>query len=98
MPTREWIITYIVAVNLLGFAAMGIDKLKAKKHAWRIPEATLFSIAIIGGSLGSIIGMRVFHHKTKHKKFTVGLPLIFLLELALALALVFNPGIKISIL
>ena len=71
-------------MNIIGFASMGIDKKRAQRSAFRIPEATLFAIALIGGSLGSILGMRIFHHKTKHLKFVLGLPLILLAQLALA--------------
>lgn len=98
LETHFWLIGYVVAVNLVGFAAMGIDKFKAKNHAWRIPEATLFFIAIIGGSIGSIAGMRVFHHKTLHKKFTIGMPLILLVQIILVLVLIFDPELIIKIL
>ena len=74
---------YLAMLNLIGFALMGIDKKRAVKKLWRIPESTLFIIALIGGSIGSIIGMRVFHHKTKHWYFT----LVNVLGLALHLAL-----------
>ena len=93
-----WLVTYVLAVNLIGFAAMGLDKFKAKNHAWRIPESTLFFIAIIGGSIGSILGMRVFHHKTLHKKFTIGMPLILIIQIALVLVLIFDPEIIIKLL
>lgn len=71
---------YLAVMNLTGFAMMGIDKRKAVKRLWRIPESTLFVIAIIGGSVGSIIGMRVFHHKTRHWYFVLGMPLILILQ------------------
>lgn len=74
---------YCILINLVGFAMMGIDKYKAKKRAFRIPEATLFSIALIGGSIGSIIGMYTFHHKTRHHKFTIGMPVILVIQLLL---------------
>ena len=70
---------------------MGIDKRKAKKGSFRIPEATLFSIAIIGGSIGSILGMFLFRHKTKHWYFVIGLPVIFGLQLGLMALLYFLP-------
>ncbi len=82
------IIVYLVIMNIAGFASMGIDKSKAKKGAWRIPEATLFMIALLGGSAGSILGMQHFRHKTKHWYFTVGMPAIFFLQLALVLFIV----------
>ena len=76
-------ILYIVVLNLIGFLSMGIDKSRAKKGDWRIPERTLFLIALLGGSVGSILGMQVFRHKTKHKSFLVGMPLILALQLLL---------------
>ncbi len=81
------IIVYFLVMTIIGYASMGIDKQKAKKHAWRIPEATLFSIAILGGSVGSILGMFHFRHKTKHWYFVMGLPAIFFIQLAIAVYL-----------
>jgi len=78
-------------MNIIGFASMGIDKKRAQRSAFRIPEATLFAIALIGGSLGSILGMRVFHHKTKHWYFKFGMPLILILQILTALLLYFSP-------
>jgi uncharacterized membrane protein YsdA (DUF1294 family) len=72
-------------MNIVGFAAMGIDKLKAKKQVWRIPEKTLFLLSIFGGSLGSWAGMYVFRHKTKHWYFRVFMPLIFLIHVVLGI-------------
>ena len=66
---------YLLIVNLAGFAAMGIDKNRARRKAWRIPESTLFLLAIIGGSIGSIAGMYTFHHKTLHPQFVWECPL-----------------------
>ena len=71
---------YLALMNLIGFAMMGIDKHKAVKKLWRIPEYTFFVIALIGGSVGSIIGMRVFHHKTRHWYFVYGMPFILILQ------------------
>lgn len=71
---------YLIIINIIGFLSMGIDKYKAIKDEWRIPERTLFIIAILGGSLGSWIGMYTFHHKTKHWYFVVGMPLILIIE------------------
>lgn len=70
---------------------MGIDKYKAKKRAFRIPEATLFIVALIGGSIGSIAGMYTFRHKTRHRRFVYGLPLILFFQLALIAALFYAP-------
>lgn len=75
------LIMYAVLVNLLGFYAMYSDKQKARKRAFRIPEATLFTIAIIGGSIGCILGMYLFRHKTRHWYFVYGLPFILILQL-----------------
>ncbi len=77
------VISYLIIMNLTGFALMGIDKQKARKKAWRIPEATLFLFALCGGSIGSIIGMYAFRHKTKHWYFVIGMPLILVLQLVL---------------
>jgi len=88
---------YIILVNLIGFFLMGIDKRKAIKHAFRVPEATLFTIALIGGSIGSIAGMYVFRHKTRHWYFVYGMPIILLLQIALIL-FVLNGPFEIAIL
>ena len=85
------LIFYIVFVNLLGFYAMYNDKLRSKKRAFRIPEATLFTIAIIGGSIGSILGMYVFRHKTRHWHFVYGLPIILVLQIVGLIALQIAP-------
>lgn len=81
------IIAYFIVINIGGFASMGIDKAKARKHTWRVPEATLFAIAALGGSIGSILGMYHFRHKTKHWYFVVGMPIIFFIQLAIAVYL-----------
>ena len=77
------IIVWLAAINLIAFAAMGRDKKAVQRGARRTPEKTLFLLAILGGSLGAMAGMKVFHHKTKHKSFTIGMPLILALQLAL---------------
>ena len=74
---------YIILINLIAFVVFGIDKRKARKEQWRVPESTLFILAIIGGSIGALLGMLVFRHKTKHRKFTIGIPLILALQIAL---------------
>lgn len=86
-PLLILIIAFFVIINIAGYVSMGLDKAKARKHAWRIPEATLFSIAILGGSVGSILGMFHFRHKTKHWYFVLGMPLIFFIQLAIAIKL-----------
>ena len=84
----EEIICYILAVNIATFFLYGIDKYKAKKGKWRISEATLLTMAAIGGSIGAWAGMRLWHHKTMHKKFKYGIPLI--MQVALAVYLLTN--------
>lgn len=96
MDVITMLLSYFAAVNLIGFALMGIDKYKAKKRAFRIPEATLFIIAIIGGSIGSIIGMYTFRHKTRHRSFVYGMPFILIVQIALIIAL-FNIPFEVSI-
>ncbi|WP_194192363.1 DUF1294 domain-containing protein [Clostridium chrysemydis] len=78
---KHYIYLYLVIINIVGFLSMYIDKRKAKKHKFRISENTLMLIALIGGSVGSLIGMNIFRHKTKHIKFSIGIPLILLLQL-----------------
>lgn len=74
------ILIYLQLVNLAAFAAMGIDKFKAKTGRWRIPEAVLMTLAVIGGSIGAIAGMYLFRHKTRKHKFSIGLPAILVLQ------------------
>ena len=83
------VILYIIIINLIGFLAMLIDKNKAERGAWRIPENTLLWITILGGSIGTITGMYVFRHKTKKAKFTIGFPAILILEIVLAICISF---------
>ncbi len=82
---------YLLIINILGFAFMGIDKRRAIRSAFRIPEATLFAVAIIGGSIGSILGMHIFRHKTKHWYFLFGMPIILILQIALVVFLYLSP-------
>ena len=72
---------YVIIMNIIGVMMMGIDKSRAKRHAWRIPERTLFLISLLGGSVGSLAGMYLFRHKTKHMKFVIGMPLILLIQI-----------------
>lgn len=74
------IFLYLLAVNIITFIVFGIDKQRAKNQEWRISEATLIGLAVIGGSVGALLGMRFFRHKTKHKKFTVGIPVILMIQ------------------
>ena len=85
-------LAYFVAVNVVTFIVYGIDKWKAKKGRWRISEATLLFLAVIGGSIGAWMGMSVWHHKTLHKKFRYGIPLIFIAQLGLILYFLFKAG------
>ncbi len=87
MDWIEFIIGYLVAINLVGFIAMAVDKSKAKRRARRISEKSLLTLAILGASPGVWIGMYVFHHKTKKRKFAFGVPGILIIQILLALAL-----------
>ncbi len=84
---KALLLLYLLIINALGFALMLADKWKARKNLWRIPEATLMAVAALGGSIGSLLGMYAVRHKTKHLKFTVGIPLILGLQLLLAVFL-----------
>ncbi|MCR4690609.1 MAG: DUF1294 domain-containing protein [Lachnospiraceae bacterium] len=91
------LLCYVLVMNIIGFALMGIDKTKARKRAWRIPESTLFLFALFGGSIGSIAGMFFFRHKTKHWYFVVGMPLILILQIV-ALVLFLKMPITFTVL
>ena len=84
------ILGYLLAVNIATFFLYGIDKYKAKKSKWRISEATLLMMAVIGGSIGAWAGMRLWHHKTMHKKFKYGIPIIIILQVTIAVYLQTN--------
>ena len=79
------LVAYVAIINTLAFFVYGIDKLKAKKGKWRIPESTLLLLAIIGGSIGAWFGIKVWHHKTLHKKFKYGIPLIVIIQIVIAI-------------
>ena len=85
MNVHLTVIYCLLAINAVVFLVYGIDKLKAKKGKWRISESTLLLFAVIGGSIGAWLGMKAWHHKTMHKKFRYGLPLIILLQFSVAL-------------
>ncbi|MGM9659127.1 MAG: DUF1294 domain-containing protein [Faecousia sp.] len=78
------ILLYLLIINALGFLLMLVDKLKAKKNRWRIRESTLITVAALGGSVGSLLGMYTFRHKTQHLKFTLGIPLILAAQCVIA--------------
>lgn len=78
------LIIYLILINIAAFILYGIDKHKAKKSRWRISEAALMWVAAVGGSIGAILGMRIWHHKTLHKKFRFGIPAILVAQVALA--------------
>ncbi len=81
MTFTQIFIIYLIIINILGFLIMGLDKHKAKMGDRRIPENTLFTFTVLGGGVGTIAGMYVFHHKTKKMKFKIGMPLILILEI-----------------
>ena len=84
---KNYILYYVAAVNIVAFMLMFVDKEKAKRHKWRIPEKTLFMSAILGGSVGAILGMQIFRHKTKHWYFVWGMPMILVLQVVLVIVL-----------
>lgn len=84
------LVTYLLAINLLAFMMFFTDKAKARKAKWRISEKSLLMVSLLGGSLGAFIGMKFFRHKTKHKLFTIGLPLILLVQVIVLLMYLTN--------
>ncbi len=82
MHLLNLLLIYLIFANLLSFLLMGLDKYKARKRLWRIKESTLFLTSVIGGSLGSLLGMFLFHHKTKHTKFLIGMPVILIVHIS----------------
>lgn len=83
------VLYYLLAVNLLTFIIYGIDKYKARHNHWRVREASLLLLAALGGSIGALLAMKVFHHKTQHKKFRYGVPAILFIQITLAVYLYF---------
>ncbi len=81
----KYLLIYLLIINAAGFLVMLIDKFKARKNLWRIPERTLMGIALLGGSIGCLVGMYTVRHKTKHLKFTMGIPLILAAQVVLAI-------------
>ena len=89
-PVITYLLWYLAAVNLVTFTVYGVDKAKARCGAWRVPEKTLFLLPLLGGSVGALLGMLVFRHKTKHWYFVWGIPLILLAQIALAVWVYFK--------
>ena len=85
MTIKEIVIVYLVVINVATFLTYGIDKWMAKKSLWRIREASLLGLAVLGGSIGAWLGMKVWHHKTMHKKFKYGIPLILVVQIVIVL-------------
>lgn len=77
---NQWVVAYVIIINIVGLCVMGIDKKRAIHHKWRIPEKTLFLVSLVGGSIGTWLGMYLFRHKTKHWYFVVGMPAILILQ------------------
>lgn len=87
---NNYIVLYIIIINLITFIFFWNDKGRSKKSVWRIPEKTLLGLCLIGGSIGGLLGMRVFHHKTRHALFVWGIPMIIVLQIGLGLLLYFK--------
>ena len=79
----EALLYYLIVINIVTFLVYGIDKVKAKQGSWRISEVSLLILAVIGGCIGALLGMKIWHHKTMHKKFKFGLPLILIIQIIL---------------
>lgn len=83
LDVLTYITIYLLVLNIIGFLIMGIDKRRAKKRMWRIPEKTFFIVSLLGGSIGTWAGMYTFRHKTKHWYFVIGMPLILVLQIGI---------------
>jgi uncharacterized membrane protein YsdA (DUF1294 family) len=88
--TTKNIIIYLIIINIIGFFIMWLDKQKAKKSKWRIKENTLFLVAALGGGIGTIAGMYTFRHKTQKAKFVIGFPAIIVIQILIAIAIIFK--------
>ena len=91
MNSLEFLLAYLGIINLISFVIMGNDKRKSKRNSFRTPESILFLLALMGGSIGSILGMYIFRHKTKHWYFVVGMPLILIAQIGLVVAIKMSP-------
>lgn len=85
---KLFIFGYLLAINIVAFITFGVDKYKAKNNKWRIPEATLITLCLLGGSFGGYLGMRMFHHKTKHPKFYIGVPVIIIIQTIISIFII----------
>jgi len=85
--TSSILINYLIIINIVTFFIYGIDKYKAKKSKWRVSEKILITLAILGGSIGAWIGIKIWHHKTKHQKFKLGIPIIIGIQICLLIYL-----------
>ena len=97
MPQVNWIhivLIYLAAINVVTFFLYGVDKWKAKRAKWRVSEAALIWMAVFGGSVGAWLGMKAWHHKTQHKKFTYGLPLILMAQIGLVIWIAYSVWLK----
>lgn len=98
MEVISFILLYFAVINLAGFVSMAVDKSKARRNKWRIPEATLFLFAVFGGSLGCLLGMRVFRHKTQKPKFYIGIPIILGVQVLILVWFLFIAPLRFRIL
>lgn len=89
MDELSALLLYFIGVNMIAFIIMRIDKQKARKQQWRIPERTIWSLAVLGGALGVLIGMKTFRHKTKHSSFIIGMPTLFIIHIIIFLYIYF---------
>lgn len=85
---KLFIFAYLLAINIVAFITFGVDKYKAKNNKWRIPEVTLLTLCLLGGSVGGYWGMRIFHHKTKHPKFYIGVPVIIIIQIIISIFII----------
>ena len=85
-----YIVLYLFVINLLTFLLFREDKRRSKSNGWRIAEGTLFSFCVFGGSIGGLLGMRIFHHKTKHLQFSLGIPLILIFQVGIVIFLLYR--------
>lgn len=90
MSSIHLLLLYLLTVNVVAFVAYGVDKYKARHAKWRTPERLLLGLAIVGGSVGALAGMRVWHHKTRHLKFRYGVPVILAVQVVVAVYLIFR--------